>query len=57
MLILDFDGVLINSIDEVTLTVYNAATGKLVTTLAALPKFVCFNTTVFMSSPLEMQFC
>jgi hypothetical protein len=38
MLILDFDGVLINSIDEVTLTVYNAATGKLVTTLAALPK-------------------
>jgi FMN phosphatase YigB (HAD superfamily) len=38
MLIFDFDGVLINSIDEVTLTVYNAATGKLVTDLAALPK-------------------
>ena len=38
MLIFDFDGVLLNSIDEVTLTVYYAATGKLVTTLAALPK-------------------
>ena len=38
MLIFDFDGVLINSIDEVTLTVYNAATGKLVTALADLPK-------------------
>jgi hypothetical protein len=25
MLIFDFDGVLLNSIDEVTLTVYNAA--------------------------------
>ena len=38
MLIFDFDGVLINSIDEVTLTVYNAATGNLVTALADLPK-------------------
>jgi len=37
MLIFDFDGVLINSINEVTLTVYNATTGKLVTDLAALP--------------------
>lgn len=38
MLIFDFDGVLIKSIDEVTLTVYNATAGKLVTSLAALPK-------------------
>lgn len=38
MLIFDFDGVLVNSIDEVTLTVYNAATGNLVTNLAALPE-------------------
>ena len=37
MLILDFDGVLINSLDEVTLTAYNATTGKLVTSLADLP--------------------
>jgi hypothetical protein len=37
MLILDFDGVLINSLDEVTLTAYNATTGKLVTGLADLP--------------------
>ena len=37
MLIFDFDGVLMNSIDEITLTVYNATTGKLVTDLAALP--------------------
>jgi FMN phosphatase YigB (HAD superfamily) len=38
MLILDFDGVLINSLDEVTLTAYNTTTGKLVTSLADLPK-------------------
>jgi hypothetical protein len=38
MLILDFDGVLINSLDEVTLTAYNATTGKLVTGLADLPR-------------------
>jgi phosphoglycolate phosphatase-like HAD superfamily hydrolase len=37
MLILDFDGVLINSLDEVVLTAYNATTGKLVTSLADLP--------------------
>ena len=37
MLILDFDGVMINSLDEVTLTAYNATTGKLVTSLADLP--------------------
>ena len=37
MLILDFDGVLINSLDEVALTAYNATTGKLVTYLADLP--------------------
>ena len=38
MLIFDFDGVLINSLDEVTLTVYNTAAGKEVTSLADLPK-------------------
>jgi FMN phosphatase YigB (HAD superfamily) len=37
MLILDFDGVLINSLDEVSLTAYNATTGKLVTSPADLP--------------------
>jgi len=37
MLIFDFDGVLINSLDEVTLTAYNTATGKRVTSLADLP--------------------
>ena len=37
MLILDFDGVLINSLDEVALTAYNATTGNLVTYLADLP--------------------
>ena len=37
MLILDFDGVLINSLDEVALTAYNATTGKLVTCLSDLP--------------------
>ena len=38
MLIFDFDGVLVNSLDEVTLTAYNTATGKQVTSLADLPK-------------------
>jgi phosphoglycolate phosphatase-like HAD superfamily hydrolase len=37
MLIFDFDGVLINSLDEVILTAYNAVTGKQVTSLADLP--------------------
>ena len=37
MLILDFDGVLINSLDEVALTAYNATTGKLAISLADLP--------------------
>ena len=37
MLIFDFDGVLINSIDEVTLTAYNAVTGQQATSLAELP--------------------
>lgn len=37
MLIFDFDGVLINSLDEVTLTAYNAVSGKQVTSLADLP--------------------
>jgi FMN phosphatase YigB (HAD superfamily) len=37
MLIFDFDGVLINSLDEVTLTAYNTATGQTATALADLP--------------------
>jgi phosphoglycolate phosphatase-like HAD superfamily hydrolase len=37
MLIFDFDGVLINSLTEVTIIVYCAATGKQVTSLADLP--------------------
>jgi phosphoglycolate phosphatase-like HAD superfamily hydrolase len=37
MLIFDFDGVLINSLDEVTLTAYNTVTAKQVTSLADLP--------------------
>jgi FMN phosphatase YigB (HAD superfamily) len=37
MLIFDFDGVLINSLDEVTLTAYNTVTGERVTSLADLP--------------------
>jgi FMN phosphatase YigB (HAD superfamily) len=37
MLIFDFDGVLMNSLDEVALTTYNAATGSLVTFLAEVP--------------------
>ena len=37
MLIFDFDGVLINSIDEVVLTVYNATTANLHTSLTDLP--------------------
>lgn len=37
MLIFDFDGVLIDSLDEVILTVYNTATGQLLTSLADLP--------------------
>lgn len=37
MLIFDFDGVLINSLDEVTVTVYHTTTGRRVTSLADLP--------------------
>ena len=37
MLIFDFDGVLINSLAEVTITVYHATTGKRVISLAELP--------------------
>jgi phosphoglycolate phosphatase-like HAD superfamily hydrolase len=37
MLIFDFDGVLINSLDEVVLTTYNAVTGRLVTSAAQVP--------------------
>ncbi len=36
-MVFDFDGVLINSLDEVALTVYNAATGSLFTSLAEIP--------------------
>ena len=37
MLIFDFDGVLINSLDEVVLTTYNAATESLATSLDQVP--------------------
>ena len=37
MLIFDFDGVLINSLDEIVLTAYNAATDSLVTSLSEVP--------------------
>ena len=37
MLIFDFDGVLINSLDEIVLTAYNAATDSLVTSLTEVP--------------------
>lgn len=37
MLIFDFDGVLMNSMDEIVVTAYNAATGKLATSLEELP--------------------
>ena len=37
MLIFDFDGVLINSLDEIVLTAYNAATESLITCLAEVP--------------------
>ncbi len=36
MLIFDFDGVIINSLDEITVTAHNAVTGGLDTTLSAL---------------------
>jgi hypothetical protein len=39
MLIFDFDGVLMNSMDEVALTAYNAVTGGLVTFMAKTPSF------------------
>ena len=37
MLIFDFDGVLINSLDEVVLTSFNAASQTLHTALAEIP--------------------
>jgi len=37
MWIYDFDGVLLNSIDEVAVSAYNAATGKMVTAVGRLP--------------------
>ena len=37
MLIFDFDGVLIDSLDEVVLTVYNTATSQLIMSLAEVP--------------------
>ena len=39
MLVFDFDGVLMNSLDEVALTAYNAATGDLLTSMAEAPNF------------------
>lgn len=38
MLIFDFDGVLMDSIDEITVTAYNAATGQMVFGLDAVPE-------------------
>lgn len=40
MIVFDFDGVLVNSLDEVALTVYNAASGSLYTSLAEVPDSV-----------------
>ena len=37
MILLDFDGVLIDSLNEVALTAYNAATGSLFTSLSEIP--------------------
>ena len=37
MLVFDFDGVLINSLDEVVLTTYNAASESLSTSLDRVP--------------------
>ncbi len=37
MLIFDFDGVLMNSMDEIVVTAYNAVTGKMVISLEELP--------------------
>ena len=37
MIVFDFDGVLIDSLNEVALTVYNATTGSLFTSLAEIP--------------------
>jgi FMN phosphatase YigB (HAD superfamily) len=38
MLIFDFDGVIMNSIDEITVTAHNAITGNLVTDLEGIPR-------------------
>jgi len=40
VLIFDFDGVLMNSIKEITVTAYNAVTGKLVTGIEYIPREV-----------------
>jgi FMN phosphatase YigB (HAD superfamily) len=40
MLIFDFDGVLVDSIDEIAITAYNAATGRMVFSLDAVPEHV-----------------
>ena len=64
MLIFDFDGVLINSIDEVVLTSYNATTGSLHTALTDLPPqlvslFKCnrFHVQPIGDAILMMQWC
>ena len=38
MLIFDFDGVLIDSLDEVTVSAYNAVANELITALEKLPQ-------------------
>ncbi len=64
MLIFDFDGVLINSIDEVVLTTYNATTGNLHIALTDLPPelVLLFKRNRFHVQPigdaiLMMQWC
>ena len=37
MILFDFDGVLVDSLNEVALTAYNAATGSLLTSLSEIP--------------------
>ena len=64
MLIFDFDGVLINSVDEVVLTTYNATSANLHTSLTDLPAelvslFKCnrFHVQPIGDAILMMQWC
>ena len=54
MLVFDFDGVLIDSLDEVVLTVYNTATGRQRMSLADLPQALvrCFRRNRFHVQPI-----